>query len=340
MRPRLTGPETVIAISGALWGLYWIPVRHLEARGVGVVWTTLGLFVVGLALFVPILIRHPPARAAFTPRMLATGLLTGGAFVLYSISIVLTEVVTAILLFYLSPVWATVLGRVLLAERFTGSRLAALALGLGGLWVVLGGESGVPLPRNPGDWCALAAGVAWALGSLRVHQDSAISSVVHVTSLFIGGMAVIVIVSLLPAMSGPAPVVTAQAAALVPCPRAAEHGERVGHPLGRAARQSGPRGAPADDGGDHRARDRRDAGRRAVRPAPDRRIGADSSPRRSSRCCRRPSGAVSDAARADGDGSQAMASSSSATLRAPSSPFTSGSRSSRTAATKSSTSPV
>ena len=215
MRPRLTGPETVIAISGALWGLYWIPVRHLEARGVGVVWTTLGLFVVGLALFVPILIRHPPARAAFTPRMLATGLLTGGAFVLYSISIVLTEVVTAILLFYLSPVWATVLGRVLLAERFTGSRLAALALGLGGLWVVLGGESGVPLPRNPGDWCALAAGVAWALGSLRVHQDSAISSVVHVTSLFIGGMAVIVIVSLLPAMSGPAPVVTAQAAALV-----------------------------------------------------------------------------------------------------------------------------
>ena len=215
MRPRLTGPETAIVISGALWGLYWIPVRHLEARGVGVVWTTLGLFVVGLALFAPILIRHPPARAAFTPRMLATGLLTGGSFVLYSVSIVLTEVVTAILLFYLSPVWATVLGRVLLAERLTGFRLAALALGLGGLWVVLGGESGMPLPRNPGDWCALTAGVTWALGTLRVHQDSMISPVAHAASLFVGGTVVIAIISLLPVMGGPAPAVTAQAAAII-----------------------------------------------------------------------------------------------------------------------------
>ena len=215
MRPRLTGPETAIAVSGALWGLYWIPVRHLEARGVGVVWTTLGLFVVGLALLAPILIRHPPARAVFAPRMLATGLLTGGAFVLYSVSLVLTEVVTAILLFYLSPVWATVLGRVLLAERLTGSRLTAPALGLGGLWVVLGGESGVPLPRNPGDWCALIAGVMWAFGTLRVHQDSTISPIAHTASLFVGGAVVIAIISLLPAMAGPAPVVTAQAAAII-----------------------------------------------------------------------------------------------------------------------------
>ena len=215
MRPRLTGPETAIAISGALWGLYWIPIRHLEAHGVGVVWTTLGLFLVGLAIFAPILARHPPARAVFTPRMLVTGLLTGGSFVLYSVSIVLTEVVTAILLFYLSPVWATVLGRVLLGERLTGTRLLALALGLGGLWVVLGGDSGVPLPRNAGDWCALTAGVTWALGTLRVHQDAAISPIAHTASLFVGGAVVIGVISLLPALAGPAPDVTAPTSAIV-----------------------------------------------------------------------------------------------------------------------------
>ena len=215
MRPRLTGPETAIAISGALWGLYWIPIRHLEAHGVGVVWTTLGLFMAGLAIFAPILARHPPARAVFTPRMLVTGLLTGASFVLYSVSIVLTEVVTAILLFYLSPVWATVLGRVLLGERLTGSRLLALALGLGGLWVVLGGESGVPLPRNAGDWCALTAGVTWALGTLRVHQDAAISPIAHTASLFVGGAVVIGVISLLPALAGPAPDLTAPTSAIV-----------------------------------------------------------------------------------------------------------------------------
>ena len=214
-RPRLVAPETAIAISGALWGLYWIPVRHLQAEGVGAVWFTLGLFAAVLALLVPLLVRYPPARAAFTPRMLVTGLLTGGAFVLYTVSLVLTEVVAAILLFYMSPVWATVLGRVLLAERLTASRLVALAMGLGGLWVVLGSESGVPLPRNPGDWCALAAGVMWALGTLRVHQDAATSSAAHAASLFVGGTLVIGVIALAPDMAGPLPPVTAASAAIV-----------------------------------------------------------------------------------------------------------------------------
>ena len=214
-RPRLAAPETAIAVSGALWGLYWIPVRYLEAGGVGVVWFTLGLFVAALALLAPVLVRYPPARAAFTPRMLVTGLLTGGAFVLYTVAIVLTEVVAAILLFYMSPVWATVLGRMLLGERFTVSRLAALGLGLGGLWVVLGSDSGVPLPRNVGDWCALTAGVMWALGTLRVHQDAATSSSAHAASLFVGGTLVIVPIALLPGVAGPAPDIAVPAAAIV-----------------------------------------------------------------------------------------------------------------------------
>jgi len=216
MPARLTRSEIAIVVSGALWGLYWIPVRYLEARGVGVVWLTLGIFVASLALLVPILIRWPGARAAFTPRMLATGFLTGGGFILYSISIALTEVVNAILLFYLSPVWATMLGRFVLAEHFTGARLTALALGLGGLWVVLGAEGGVPLPGNLGDWFALAAGAAWALGSIRVHQDTAIPPMAHVTSLFVGGTAATLLVSLLPLVEpGPAPTPEAGAIAIV-----------------------------------------------------------------------------------------------------------------------------
>ena len=215
-RVRLTGPELAIAVSGAFWGLYWIPVRYLEARGFGAVWLTLGVFVVGLVLLVPVLVRWPGARSAFTPRMLLTGLLTGGAFILYSIAIALTEVVAAILLFYLSPVWATVLGRFVLGERLTGARFAALVLGLGGLWVVLGGESGVPLPRNTGDWFALVAGIAWALGTIRVHQDAAVAPAAHVTSLFVGGTVATVIVALLPfADRGPMPAVTAEPAAII-----------------------------------------------------------------------------------------------------------------------------
>ena len=226
---RLTGPELAIAVSGALWGIYWIPVRYLEARGFGVVWLTLGVFVVGLVLLVPVLVRWPGGRAAFSPRMLVTGLLTGGAFILYSISIALTEVVSAILLFYLSPVWATVLGRLVLAERLTGARLAALALGLGGLWVVLGGESGVPLPRNVGDWFALTAGVAWAFGTIRVHQDVAVAPLAHVTALFVGGTVATLVVASLPFVSaGPMPAVTVEPAAIIVAVAALSVGSALG----------------------------------------------------------------------------------------------------------------
>ena len=212
---RLRTPEAAIAAFGSLWGLYWIPVRHLEARGVDAVWTTLGLFVGALALLVPFVVRTSQVRALCTPRILLTGLLTGGSFVLYSISIALTEVVSAILLFYLSPVWATLLGRVLLGERLTATRVAALALGFGGLWAVLGAETGVPLPRNPGDWCALTAGVTWAFGTLRVHQDTAIPSGVHTAALFIGGTAVIAVISLLPHVAGPMPAITVRAGSII-----------------------------------------------------------------------------------------------------------------------------
>ena len=43
-RLRLTTPEIAILASGALWGLYWIPLRHLEGRGVDAVWTMRGPF--------------------------------------------------------------------------------------------------------------------------------------------------------------------------------------------------------------------------------------------------------------------------------------------------------
>ena len=67
MRLRLTRPEIAIVACGAMWGLYWIPLRHLEGHGVDAVWTMRGLFVVSLVVLVPFLIRHAPTRTGFTP---------------------------------------------------------------------------------------------------------------------------------------------------------------------------------------------------------------------------------------------------------------------------------
>jgi drug/metabolite transporter (DMT)-like permease len=99
------------------------------------------------------------------------GLLAGFAFALYIASLNLTDVVRAILLFYLSPLWSTLLGMLLLRERLTGNRVVALVLAFCGLYVVLVVENGLPWPRNTGDWFALLSGLCWSVATIKLFQD-------------------------------------------------------------------------------------------------------------------------------------------------------------------------
>jgi drug/metabolite transporter (DMT)-like permease len=115
--------------------------------------------------------------------------------------LLLTEVVRVLLLFYLTPIWGTLLGRVLLGERITFNRGLALALGLAGLVVILGFEGGYPLPRNGGDWMALAAGIAWAYGSLRIYSEPEVGVYETVCAFFAGGALVTGVVVTLPIAS-------------------------------------------------------------------------------------------------------------------------------------------
>ena len=101
------------------------------------------------------------------------GLLAGFAFALYIASLNLTEVVRAILLFYLSPLWSTLLGMLLLQERLTLNRVVALLLAFCGLYVVLVVDNGLPVPRNTGDWFALLSGLCWSIASVKLFQDGA-----------------------------------------------------------------------------------------------------------------------------------------------------------------------
>ena len=72
----------------------------------------------------------------------------------------------AAILAYTMPVWAVPLSVWLLRERLTGARLTGLALGLGGLALLLG-ESFVSLGAAPlGSLMILGAALSWALGTV------------------------------------------------------------------------------------------------------------------------------------------------------------------------------
>lgn len=171
-RPDLL-PSLGVAFSAGLWGLFWIPVRAIEEAGVSVVWTGPSIFMCVVIAFLPFAIwRWRNFLTGDTGFWMACGL-AGTAFTLYAISFNLTDVVRAMLLFYVSPIWSTLLGILFLGERLTFNRVLAVVLGIGGLAVVLGGGDGFPWPRQIGDWFALGSGLCWSIASVRFFQGGA-----------------------------------------------------------------------------------------------------------------------------------------------------------------------
>ena len=177
-------PSITLAVGAGLWGLYWIPIRGIEAAGVDAIWTGPVIFAASAVLLLPILLLRLQVLLAEWRHILLPGLLAGFAFALYIASLNLTEVVRAILLFYLSPVWSTLLGMIFLREQLTGNRVIALLLAFLGLYIVLVAEGGLPVPRNAGDWFALLSGVCWSAASLKLFQDGA-RNVLEKVTLFI-----------------------------------------------------------------------------------------------------------------------------------------------------------
>lgn len=130
-------PSLGIIFSSILWGLFWIPVRAIEQTGVSALWIGPVLFACVVLIFLPFALMRWRSVFRAGPGLILTGLLPGMAFALYAVSFNLTDVVHALLLFYMSPIWSTLLGLVFLRERLNINRLVALILGLGGLVVVL-----------------------------------------------------------------------------------------------------------------------------------------------------------------------------------------------------------
>ncbi len=167
--------SVALVFGGMMWGLYWIPVRFFVDQGLSGAWPGIVMYSAALVGLAPFLWRDWRDLVLRWQDLMFSGVFTGAAFGLFTISLIYTDVVRAILLFYLTPVWGTIVGLVFLGERLTLIRLLGLACGLGGMVIVLGGEQIIPWPSNAGDWAALLSGMAWAVGTLGLYRASGIS---------------------------------------------------------------------------------------------------------------------------------------------------------------------
>ncbi|MFV1877689.1 DMT family transporter [Nioella sp.] len=168
--------------AGGVWGLFWIPLRALEDAGLHGLWVTAVYFLVPTICLLPVTVWRWHYVRKGGAQLQLTAMLSGGALLLYSTSIVFTDVVRAMLLFYLTPVWATILARVLLGDAITLSRLVAMAMAVAGMLTIFGLGVRFPVPQNAGDWMGVGSGMLWAVAMVRIRKDNSHSA----TDLTIG----------------------------------------------------------------------------------------------------------------------------------------------------------
>ncbi|HET7313413.1 EamA family transporter [Salinisphaera sp.] len=205
---RHTGLASLyVLLAGCLWGLYWMPVRALAAAGLAGPLGSLAVATIALLLlFAAMLVWRPP-RARVDPLGLLASAAGGAAFMLYSVGLVEGRISSVILLFYLTPVWTTLITALVLRWPVPRLRYAVIAFGLVGLVLVLGAGHGVPLPRQLGGWLGLAAGLLWSVASIgmRIRGEMAPlpGSTVFAAGALIAGLLLWLI---LPAEPGGVPI--------------------------------------------------------------------------------------------------------------------------------------
>lgn len=165
-------PALAVAVSAIAWGLWWIPVRALDVRGLTGDWASLALYGAAAAAMLPIVAWRRRRGHRLDGADVSAGLLFGAMMVAWNHALIVGEVVRVTLLFYMAPVWGTLFGFLFLGDRPTLRRIAGIVLGIGGAAVILGlGRHEVPLPRDLADWLSLGAGVSFA-GSATVIRHA------------------------------------------------------------------------------------------------------------------------------------------------------------------------
>jgi drug/metabolite transporter (DMT)-like permease len=158
--------------TGTLWGLYWYPVRRLGELGLAGAWGTLAIVTAAMLLLAPLAWRAR-GRLRRADRIGILSVALGGfAFALYSIGFLYGRVAIITILFFLTPVWSTLIGRYVMGWPTSWMRIAALGAGITGLALILGAGGDLPVPRTLGEWLGLISGLLWSVATTGIRARS------------------------------------------------------------------------------------------------------------------------------------------------------------------------
>ncbi len=156
----------IIVVSSCAWGLYWLPLRSIEQSGIVGSWSIVLVNACPLIILVPLIFFNFDKFKKYPKPILFAGIMIGAAFTFYANGLVQTSVIRATLLFYLSPIWSTIIGIIWLNERLTIARVISIIVALIGLTLLLYDfRNQETTMLNFGDFSSILSGLFWALGA-------------------------------------------------------------------------------------------------------------------------------------------------------------------------------
>lgn len=179
----------VVLVSSSIWGLLWIPLRHIEDQGLEGIWANTYFAAVAIPFLYFISRPHLNNRHHW-PVFLGAGIFIGLGFVFYTLGLIVGSVTKTTLLFYLLPIWASILGIMFLGERIKPILWASNAIGLIGCGLILG-ITDQTVHFEMVDLLGLLSGICWAIGSVIVSRNpdahyTAVNFVVYIMVVIIG----------------------------------------------------------------------------------------------------------------------------------------------------------
>lgn len=178
MKILLKHPNFAVIISSFFWGTYWIPLRNINENGEKSVWPlVISFFLLSFILFKPLISSIRKQIYNKDIYLLLGNIFSALAIALYSESFLRGEIAKVVILFYLCPVWGTVLAKIFLHQNFNLQRYVSLILGIIGLEIILGIDKGIFIPKNIVEWMALTAGFSWAMGMTFFHLSKTSSGI-------------------------------------------------------------------------------------------------------------------------------------------------------------------
>lgn len=168
-------PVLALLAGATLWGVVWYPMRLLEGAGLSGLWLTTYLY---LAATVAGGVLARRTRHWFGRRpwlLVCIAISAGWANLAFILAILDGNIMRVLFLFYLSPVWAVLLGWLFLKEHISACTIGILVVALIGGTMMLW-QPGItwPWPNDAADWLALSSGFTFAVSNIFIRYGKEI----------------------------------------------------------------------------------------------------------------------------------------------------------------------